>query len=395
MISFDNIDMYSLGDSDIIKIGKSLHDSGEPKEAWEDFIESLPLPWEGDIDQIWENFSSQGTKMISRIKKESTGEGAKAFPPDLISLGDLMRRSCQEKQELIKGVLKTGAKLILTGGSKTGKSFALINLAVALATGNEWLGFECSKSKVLFVNSELDEFDIKNRFKMIIGDDTENETDMDDILILNLRGNNLPFDALADRIIEIVNDNEISSVIIDPIYKLFEGDENNASAVRDFTGTLDHIISKTGASIFYSHHHAKGNQANRKSIDRGSGSGVFARDADAFFDLSEVSQNSKNTEIPLRLEVTLRSFPAVPDKYFWFDAPSFIEDTEGIISSGKYSSIDTAERLESAFKACEKNGSTTVDQIASFLNLTPRTIRSYINSNAKLFQNSNGIVTRR
>ena len=58
---------------------------------------------------------------------------------------------------LISGVLRQGHKMLLAGPSKAGKSFALIELALCLASGKPWLGrFECTAGKVMYVNLEVD-----------------------------------------------------------------------------------------------------------------------------------------------------------------------------------------------------------------------------------------------
>lgn len=66
---------------------------------------------------------------------------------------------------LISGVLRQGHKMLLAGPSKAGKSFALIELALCLASGKPWLGrFECAVGKVLYVNLEVDRASCIHRF---------------------------------------------------------------------------------------------------------------------------------------------------------------------------------------------------------------------------------------
>lgn len=49
---------------------------------------------------------------------------------------------------LITGVLRKGHKMLLAGPSKAGKSFALIELCIAIAEGTPWLGrFSCAQGK--------------------------------------------------------------------------------------------------------------------------------------------------------------------------------------------------------------------------------------------------------
>lgn len=43
------------------------------------------------------------------------------------------------RPELISGVLRESGKMLLAGPSKAGKSFAMIELALCLASGRPWL----------------------------------------------------------------------------------------------------------------------------------------------------------------------------------------------------------------------------------------------------------------
>ena len=64
-----------------------------------------------------------------------------------------------------------------------------------------------------------------------------------------------------------------------------------------FTNQFDKVATELGCSVIYCHHHSKGSQGGKKSMDRASGSGVFARDPDALIDLVEL-------EIPEQLMKT-------------------------------------------------------------------------------------------
>nr|WP_275895736.1 ArpU family phage packaging/lysis transcriptional regulator [Streptococcus intermedius] len=54
------------------------------------------------------------------------------------------------------------------------------------------------------------------------------------------------------------------------------------------TMVLRKVAAELGSSVIYCHHHSKGSQGGKKSMDRASGSGVFARDPDALIDLVEL-----------------------------------------------------------------------------------------------------------
>lgn len=190
--------------------------------------------------------------------------------------------------ELIHGVLRQGHKMLIAGPSKAGKSFALIEMCIAIAEGTKWLNWQCSQGRVLYVNLELDRASCLHRFKDVykaVGIKPQNIGNID---IWNLRGKTVPMDKLAPKLIRRALKKGYIAVIIDPIYKVLTGDENSADQMAHFTNQFDKVATELGSSVIYCHHHSKGAQGNKKSLDRASGSGVFARDPDALIDLIEL-----------------------------------------------------------------------------------------------------------
>lgn len=191
-------------------------------------------------------------------------------------------------QPLIEGVLRQGHKMLIAGPSKAGKSFALIELSIALAEGVKWLGFNCTQGRVLYVNLELDRASCLHRFKDVYTAMNLQPKNLDKIDIWNLRGRSVPMDKLAPKLIRRANKKNYIAVIIDPIYKVITGDENSADQMAKFCNQFDLICTELGTAVIYCHHHSKGSQGGKRSMDRASGSGVFARDPDALLDLTEL-----------------------------------------------------------------------------------------------------------
>ena len=178
--------------------------------------------------------------------------------------------------------------MLIAGPSKAGKSFALIEMTIAIAEGKEWLGWECTQGKVLYVNLELDKPSAYRRFIDVyktLGIPPQNVGNID---IWNLRGKSVPMDKLAPKLIRRASKKNYIAIIIDPIYKVLTGDENSAEQMGKFTNQFDKVASELGCAVIYCHHHSKGSQGGKKSMDRASGSGVFARDPDALIDLIEL-----------------------------------------------------------------------------------------------------------
>lgn len=189
---------------------------------------------------------------------------------------------------LIDGVLRQGHKMLLAGPSKAGKSFSLIELCIAIAEGSSWFGWPCTQGRVLYVNLELDRASCLHRFKDVYQALKIPAGHLQNIDIWNLRGRSVPMDKLAPKLIRRAAKKDYIAIVIDPIYKVITGDENSADQMANFCNQFDKVCTELGVAVIYCHHHSKGSQGSKRSMDRASGSGVFARDPDALLDLIEL-----------------------------------------------------------------------------------------------------------
>lgn len=208
--------------------------------------------------------------------------------PDSECAADFWEDMPELAPPLIDGVLRQGHKMLIAGPSKAGKSFGLIELAIAIAEGVSWLGFGCSQGKVWYVNLELDPASCKHRFRDVYKAMGLTPNNLHNIDIWNLRGRSVPMDKLAPPLIRRAKKSGYAAIIIDPIYKVITGDENSADQMAHFCNQFDKVCSEVGCAVIYCHHHSKGYQGGKRSMDRASGSGVFARDPDALLDLTEL-----------------------------------------------------------------------------------------------------------
>jgi len=194
-------------------------------------------------------------------------------------------------QPLIGNVLRKGHKMLIAGPSKAGKSFALIELCCAIAEGKRWAGWECAQGRVMYMNLELDRASCLHRFKDVYQALNWNPDNLSNIDIWNLRGKSVPMDKLAPKLIRRAAKKNYIAIVIDPIYKVITGDENSADQMANFCNQFDKVCTELGSAVIYCHHHSKGSQGGKRSMDRASGSGVFARDPDALLDLIELELN--------------------------------------------------------------------------------------------------------
>lgn len=208
--------------------------------------------------------------------------------PEPESMADVWNNLPDLSPTLIDGILRQGHKMLIAGPSKAGKSFALIEMCIAIAEGRPWLGWPCTRGRVMYVNLELDRSSCLHRFKDVYTALGWQPNNLNNIDIWNLRGKSVPMDKLAPKLIRRAQKKNYIAIVIDPIYKVITGDENSADQMAAFCNQFDKVCTELGCAVIYCHHHSKGSQGGKRSMDRASGSGVFARDPDALMDLIEL-----------------------------------------------------------------------------------------------------------
>lgn len=250
-------------------------------------------------------------------------EGTVDTLPEIVTFSDL-KELPPLAPELIEGILRKGHKMLIAGPSKAGKSFLLIELAISIAAGKEWLEHRCTPGKVLYINLEVDGASFYRR----VADTAEamGVNVPEGLDIWNLRGENTYIEHLTPILIRRAKEKEYSAIIFDPLYKINKADENSASEMGEFFNYLDHICKKLNASIICCHHHSKGGQTQKSSIDRSSGSGVFARDPDAILDMIRIDprdagKSLEKGETAWRISSILREFESPEDIDVIFSHP--------------------------------------------------------------------------
>lgn len=253
---------------------------------------------------------------LLNILKARCGEGensdVKAFCDGCITCDDLIAKEIPEPPQLLKGVLHRGAIGSLNGGSKAGKTKLLITLGLCVSAGLPWCGIETSMGKVLYWNFELPEFVMQERVRKI-KEKLLPHTPNTQFVVRNMRGSKLTGGTFIDMLPALgktLRKENYSLIIVDPIYQLYgnDMDENSAGDVHKLLDLLENLASDTRAAVIYAHHFAKGSQKGKNSIDRASGSGVFARFVDCGIDITDLTPDDHDSQI-FSMDFTLRAFP--------------------------------------------------------------------------------------
>ena len=283
--------------------------------------------------------ASEVAGCISAAKK--IGEDLKTPLPAIMNAQAFTSLEMAPPPQVIKGMLHKGCKMVVGGGSKGRKTWSLIHLALAVATGRPWWGFSTTKGRVLYINFELINFVAHDRISRIMEAMEVNDTGGLDVW--NLRGFACDIELLGPQITDAVEDRQYDLLIVDPVYKLLgDKDENAAGEIGRVMNELEQICKLSGAALAFGHHYAKGDATAKASIDRMSGSGVFARDPDCIISL-DVHARPEHFIV----EPTLRAFAPV----------------EPFVIKWEFPIMRKVEGLEVEFKGQKKEGYTEKDML--------------------------------
>jgi hypothetical protein len=227
--------------------------------------------------------------------------------PPIIDASEFVATKYEPSPEIIKGLVHQGTKVVIGGGSKSFKTWVQLDAAISVAYGLPWMELETVAGRVLFVNLEIKPEFFQQRVIKIM--ETRGIQQVSDRLdVWNLRGHSAPYKIILPRIIERIKEVGYALVVLDPVYKLYGNtDENSASEVAQLLNELERICVDTGAAVLFGAHYSKGNQAAKESIDRISGSGVFARDPDTIIPFTRHEEDESFVVEPI-----LRNLPPMP-----------------------------------------------------------------------------------
>lgn len=238
--------------------------------------------------------------------------------PVIVDASELVASPPAEPPQLIQGLLHQGEKLAWGGSSKTYKSWGMLDMALSVAHGSDWLGIKTTQTKVLFLNLELPEWAVSYRLGTIARE-RKIQIAPNQLKVWNLRGFSAGYAEFLPRLEDKIGEGNYGLVLLDPIYKIYGHlDENSAGDIAELMNGLEELSVKVKAAIEFSAHFSKGNQAGKESLDRISGSGVFARDPDCLLMLTRHEEDNAFV-----LETTLRNFPPLAPFVVRWEFPIF------------------------------------------------------------------------
>ena len=206
----------------------------------------------------------------------------------IINGNDLLAKSAARVWFLVLNMIQGRKVNLLMGEDGAGKSFLMLQLAVAVATGGYWLGFKMEKGPVVFYTAEEEVGDLKVRLKAIAHSLGVESLDLSNLHLIPMGGEETAvlgapvsggkieatdlWRCLVNRIQTI----KPRLVIIDPLNEVFDGDELKRVQARQFVGLMRPVASKHDLAVVVTGHPSRSGVSERTGTSGSTGwSAVF------------------------------------------------------------------------------------------------------------------------
>jgi hypothetical protein len=201
------------------------------------------------------------------------------------SLLDFLDRPIKPRNFFMKYWLEREGLTFLAGEHKTGKSILAMNVAISLALGREFLGFEIpSPRKVLLVQQEISDPAMKDRIdKMIKSVPRDMCANLANLIIPTRQEQtwklNRPRD--LEKLGRIVQDNGIDLIIFDPFSTFHNKNENSNAEMSEILEHFAEMIKRYGIGILVIQHFGKPHEGERLDSYKIRGASVLGDRPDA------------------------------------------------------------------------------------------------------------------
>lgn len=255
------------------------------------------LEWDSSkYGKDWCELRANDPELAFQLLEEGWHKIEGEFPPIKLAL-DLVETNIVLPDQLIEGLLYAETLGVIGGGSKSYKSWSLLDLAISVAHGLDFWGFKTMPVPVLFINFEIGEGFLRQRLIPIMHEKGLQKLNRN-FCVWTLRGRATEITKLVNEAIAQIEKLGVvfRLIIPDPIYKTYGGRaENSNEEMAHVLNELGRMARITKAGVLFSHHYAKGSAALKEQIDRMSGAGVFARDPDTIITLTPHAEDKAYT----------------------------------------------------------------------------------------------------
>lgn len=237
-------------------------------DLWEEeffrFADMADADWRGQTPLNGEPIENWLSNCSAENGPESELEALRNYNWNI----DTYLRDVEKRQDgpetptfLAAGLIPRGVVTLVLGAKKTGKSTALLQLALNLSRGErEWCGFnidaEVNKGLVVYMAGEDPESVVFERILRMTG---SRKLPRRLVVVNGSEG--------LDSVLSDYADARVAALIVDPARKYLDGNEDDSGAVDAFFTKIERFAGATGAACIVAHHLVKGaNPTNLNAV---------------------------------------------------------------------------------------------------------------------------------
>jgi hypothetical protein len=184
----------------------------------------------------------------------------------VVSGAALLEKNLPAPAFLVPNMFQRRKANLLMGEDGAGKSFLMLQLAVAVASGTKWLGMEVESGPAVFYTAEEEDRDLDARLRAVCAHMGVSAAQLQDLHLIPMGG------ALSSVLGEPGDDRKIRGtklwrslisrieaikpalVIIDPLNEVFDGDELKRVQARQFVGLMRPVAAEHDLAIIVTGH---------------------------------------------------------------------------------------------------------------------------------------------
>ena len=233
-------------------------------------------------------------RTVKSIYNKHIAGAVEAFKEEVVAtapeeLCDFLKRDIPPVEYFVKDVIQKNGRTMISAPTNVGKSVLIQNIALALTQERiMWERFEIQPARVLYLDCEMGESLLKDRFQKMIDLDF---VEPKGIFVKTIMGLDLLDVKTQEKLEKWIADFKVDVLILDPIGSAWQGDENDKKEVSKLTSYFDSLISRKGASIVIVHHWRKPTRDSKSGGEMASGSYKWSAWVDIHLTLNGTAEN--------------------------------------------------------------------------------------------------------
>lgn len=229
------------------------------------------------LKEILQTLNYDEDIFLSQVNKKIEEKDTQPIE-NVISLKKLLEMGVPKIEWRVENIVVKSGITFLAGTAGSMKSWGGMQMAIACATGTDWLNqYPTEKCNVLYIDEENGNITVPVRFNQLVNGHNLNEKDLSNINISIFNNIQLDTEEGLHQLGEYIEKLEPKLVIIDSMVRCMEGEEDKSSDVKMVFSNLK-VFMEQGISFVILHHTAKRETYNMQGLR---GSGDFAAFADS------------------------------------------------------------------------------------------------------------------